>query len=123
MTNEPPIVPTATQPTCFGKYRPKRPAMTNPKRGKRMMNHAYSNRSPPQEPDPRQVDRPVRLVQHEEDREAHRRLARSQGDRNQREHLSRSIPEVRRERDEVEDRGVEHDLDGHQHDACVPPDE
>src|SRR5438552_374314 len=76
--------------------------------------------SPFQEADFVELDRAVGLVDGEEHREADRRLRRGDRDPEEGEDLAAGISTVRREGDEVEDRGVQDDLDGHEHDDPVP---
>ena len=76
--------------------------------------------SPFQEADFVELDRAVGLVDGEEHREADRRLRRGDRDPEEGEDLAAGISTVRREGDEVEDRGVQDDLDRHEHDDPVP---
>src|SRR3989442_2770114 len=85
--------------------------------------HAFSSTSPPQEPDLVELDGPVGFEERQEDGEADRRLRGRDGDCKEGEHLARRVPGIRGERDEIQDRGVQDDLDGHQHDDRILADE
>src|SRR3990170_7133944 len=95
--------------------------MRNDASGRRMMSHAYSNNLPPQEAHLVELDRPVRLVDGEEHRETDGSLRGRDGEGEEGEDLSARVVVVRGERDEVQDRGVQDDLDRHEDDDRVLP--
>src|SRR3990170_3914750 len=122
-TVEPAMAPTTTWPPPSGSLFPNSPTMTNANRGRRRMNQAYSNNSPPQEPHLVELDRPVGLVDREEHGEPHGGLRGR--DRNPEEGEDEPARVrgrvVRAECDEVQDRRADHDLDRHEDDDPVLP--